>query len=224
VTGISIDPTNPKAITASVSYDDTRYFVDSPHVAQYSYTGSASSGSWTVITGNLPTDGAVSRVVYDNGALVAATDAGVYGTGTVAGSSTAWSLIGTGLPAVQTQDLYVDPGTNALYAVTHGRGAWILPSSNVAFHIVTTSVPPATRGVAYSVQLQAAGGTPPYKWKKLSGSLPKGLKVSSTGLLSGTPSLKAAAGAYNFVVQAKTHKSKGNPSQVATQPLTLNLS
>jgi len=127
VTGISVDPSNPKAITASFSYNDTRYYLAHPHVAQYVYTSTPSSGAWSVITGNLPAIGAVSHVVYDSGSLVAATDAGVYATATPAGSSTLWSLVGTGLPTVQVQDLFVDPVGGRLYAVTHGRGAWVLP-------------------------------------------------------------------------------------------------
>ena len=58
------------------------------------------------------------------------------------------------------------------------------------FHISTTSLPNATVGVPYSVQLQTQGGTGPYKWKKTA-KLPKGLSLSSTGLLSGTPSTKS---------------------------------
>ncbi len=127
VTGISVDPSNPQAITASFSYNDTRYFIGNPHVAQYLYSSTPASGSWTVITGDLPSIGAVSHVVYDNGALVAATDEGVFATDTPAGSSTVWSPVGTGLPAVQVQDLFVDPTSSSLYAVTHGRGAWVLP-------------------------------------------------------------------------------------------------
>ena len=128
ITGLSIDPSNPKAVTASVSYNDTRYVSGFPHVAQYSYTTSPGSGSWTVITGNLPSTAAVSRVVYDNGALIAATDAGVYATGAPSGGATSWSLVGSGLPKVQVQDLFVDPVSNNLYAVTHGRGSWKLPA------------------------------------------------------------------------------------------------
>jgi hypothetical protein len=59
--------------------------------------------------------------------LVAATDRGVYATGSAAGAATSWSLVGTGLPAVQVQDLDVEP--DGLYAVTHGRGAWKLPAA-----------------------------------------------------------------------------------------------
>jgi uncharacterized repeat protein (TIGR01451 family) len=126
VTGLSVDPANSKAITASFSYNDTRSVPGLPHVAQYVYSTTPGSGTWTVITGNLPS-AAVSRVVYDNGALVAGTDAGVYATSVPAGSATTWTPVGTGLPNVQVQDLYVQ--TSRIIVVTHGRGAWSLPAS-----------------------------------------------------------------------------------------------
>jgi hypothetical protein len=95
----------------------------------------------------------------------------------------------------------------------------------LSFYITTSSVPNATQGVAYSVQLEATGGTTPYKWKLISGSLPKGLKVHHNGLLSGTPSLKKSSpGTYDFTVQAETHKTKTSPVETATQALTLVLS
>jgi hypothetical protein len=125
ITGLSVDPRNPHAITASVSYNDTRYFNGLPHVAQYSWTTTPGSGTWTVITGNLPNH-AVSRVVYDRGALIAATDAGVYGTSSPNGSSTVWRRVGSGFPNVQVQDLFVDAKNGNVYAITHGRGAWLL--------------------------------------------------------------------------------------------------
>jgi alpha-tubulin suppressor-like RCC1 family protein len=128
VTGISVDPTNPKAITASFTSNFVRSQLTGalPHVGQYSYTTTPGTGAWTVITGNLPAQAAVSHVIYDNGTLVAATDTGVYGTVSPAGASTVWSLIGSGLPRVQVQDAAADPATNDLLIVTHGRGAWKL--------------------------------------------------------------------------------------------------
>jgi hypothetical protein len=128
VTGLSVDPGNAKAITASFSYNDTRYRGGFPHVEQFAYSTDPGTGTWTTITGNLPS-AAVSRVVYDNGALVAATDGGAFATGAPAGGSTAWTKVGTGLPNVQVQDLYLQG--NDLYAVTHGRGAWKLSPSGI---------------------------------------------------------------------------------------------
>lgn len=45
----------------------------------------------------------------------------------------------------------------------------------------------ASVGVAYSEQLVADGGTPPYTFSIENGSLPDGLTMSTEGLISGTP-------------------------------------
>jgi len=95
----------------------------------------------------------------------------------------------------------------------------------MGFRITTTSVPDATPGVHYSSQLAATGGPAPYKWKRTAGVLPKGLKVKSNGLLTGTPSVKKAKpGSYTFTVRATTKKSKANKTVLtATQTLTLTV-
>ncbi|HTO45284.1 MAG TPA: putative Ig domain-containing protein [Burkholderiales bacterium] len=49
------------------------------------------------------------------------------------------------------------------------------------------TLPAAQVGVPYSFTLTATGGTPPYAWSLASGSLPAGLSLSASGLISGTP-------------------------------------
>ena len=61
--------------------------------------------------------------------------------------------------------------------------------------ITTTALDPLQVGVAFSQQL-AATGDEPITW---SGTVPDGLTLSSTGLLSGTPT---TGGAYSFTVTA----------------------
>ncbi len=66
--------------------------------------------------------------------------------------------------------------------------------------ILTTALPQATVGQAYSTQLQAQGGTPPIVWSVIGGSLPNGLALNgSTGFITGTPT---TSGTSNFEVQA----------------------
>ena len=125
VTGISVNPLNEKEIVASFSVGATRSRLGNPNVAEFSYTSTPGTGTWSVITGDLP-EFAVSRVIYDEGALVAATDNGVYATGEANGASTHWHRVGIGMPNVQVQDLDVVP--SGLYVITHGRGAWKLVS------------------------------------------------------------------------------------------------
>jgi hypothetical protein len=53
-------------------------------------------------------------------------------------------------------------------------------------------------GAAYGpLSLGACGGSPPYSWSAAAGSLPAGLSLSATGVLSGVPS---AAGTTSFAV------------------------
>ena len=68
--------------------------------------------------------------------------------------------------------------------------------------VITTPAQLATGlvGTAYSVSLAASGGTTPYTWSLSTGTLPAGLSLSSTGVISGTPT---APGTSNFVVQVQ---------------------
>ncbi|MCR5789257.1 MAG: Ig-like domain-containing protein [Lachnospiraceae bacterium] len=73
------------------------------------------------------------------------------------------------------------------------------PVKNEYPAITTSSLPSASEGKAYSVQLSGTGSTP-LTWSKTSGSLPQGLSISSDGLISGTP---AKSGNFTFTVQLK---------------------
>jgi hypothetical protein len=71
--------------------------------------------------------------------------------------------------------------------------------------ITTSSVPQAQVGVAYNLQLAASGGTPPYTWTMIGGSLPPGLGLApSTGIISGTPNSAVTLG---FTVQVSDSMS-----------------
>ena len=76
--------------------------------------------------------------------------------------------------------------------------------------VTTTTLPNGTVGLAYSQPLQATGGTPPYVWTVSSGSLPAGLSLSSTGVISGTPT-KAAASSFTVTVTDANRNSIAEP-------------
>jgi subtilisin family serine protease len=64
--------------------------------------------------------------------------------------------------------------------------------------IVTTTLPEAIGGEAYSRTLAVTGGSPPYTWSIASGSLPEGFALNSAGVVSGTSSV---AGSYAFTAK-----------------------
>jgi uncharacterized protein YjbI with pentapeptide repeats len=84
---------------------------------------------------------------------------------------------------------------------------------------VTASVPEASQGVPYSDQLQATGGLAPYRWKK-SGTYPKGLRLTSAGLLSGAIGSRVAAGTYSIGVSVS---DTAKPTDTASATLSLEV-
>ena len=116
---------------------------------------------------------------------------------------------------------YGDESGNSATAAIYFVGQ--TPPPPPTFYVTTTSLPGAIPGTAYSAQLQATGGATPYRWEKIAGSLPLGLRVNHRGLVSGTPRAKDNLRPYTFSVQVSTHKSKGNPPMRTTQALTIDL-
>jgi len=80
----------------------------------------------------------------------------------------------------------------------------ITVSASSALSITTSSLAGATRGNAYSQTLAASGGRTPYTWSRYSGTLPTGLSISSSGVISGTPS---ATGTFSFTVRVTDSSS-----------------
>ena len=82
------------------------------------------------------------------------------------------------------------------------------------------TLPQATQSAAYRATLATSGGVGPYTWSLPSGStLPLGLTLSSSGVLSGTLDPSVAAGNYTFTVQV-TDTSNG---KVASTLFTLGV-
>lgn len=68
---------------------------------------------------------------------------------------------------------------------------------------VTTTTPPnGTVGADYAASLSASGGTAPYTWNFASGTLPPGLTLSASGLVSGRPTTAGTYTAYLEVFDA----------------------
>jgi len=123
-----------------------------------------------------------------------------------------WSL-GTPSPA----GIAIDPTSGIISGTPATAGTFIVPvilkdvsgasitqnyTLNVgnAVSITTTSLPNGSPNVPYSATLTAVGGSIPYQWTVLSGSLPPDLKLDDTGLIHGTPT---AIGTFQFTAQVK---------------------
>jgi uncharacterized protein (TIGR03437 family) len=78
------------------------------------------------------------------------------------------------------------------FTVTAASGPLQIPGGGGATPVTITS---GTVSIPYSQLLPASNGNPPYSWFVLGGALPKGLSLSSSGTLSGTP---AQAGTFEF--------------------------
>jgi hypothetical protein len=77
-------------------------------------------------------------------------------------------------------------------------------------------LPAATQNAAYQATLLAASGTPPYTFSLKPGStMPSGLTLSSTGLISGTIASTVTAGTYTFTAGVKDTK-KNNVTKLFT--------
>lgn len=63
--------------------------------------------------------------------------------------------------------------------------------SSVVSISTDSPLPSGAVGTVYSINLAAVGGTQPYTWSLLSGTLPAGLTLATNGTLSGTPSSSA---------------------------------
>jgi hypothetical protein len=70
--------------------------------------------------------------------------------------------------------------------------------------ITTSALPGGTVGTPYSATLEATGGTAPYSWTVISGSLPAGLNLASNGVITGTPTAQGTAGFTVQVVDSTT--------------------
>jgi hypothetical protein len=138
--------------------------------------GSVGSSVWGVSEVNLAASVSPGSEVTFSFNITAPSSAGPY--------NFQWRMLQVGV------GYFGAPSTNVSINVT---------SSTAPLSITTTSVPYGTRGVSYSHQIQATGGTPPYTWSAT--GLAPGLSIDpSTGLISGVPT---AGGTFYFAVTVR---------------------
>ncbi|MGB7844667.1 MAG: putative Ig domain-containing protein, partial [Candidatus Acidiferrum sp.] len=115
---------------------------------------------------------------------------------------------------------------NATGSVTSSTAALTVNAPASPLQITTSQLSGGTVGSAYSSTLSATGGSTPYAWSILSGTLPNGLSLNTSGTISGTPTL---AGSSSFAIQvsdAAGHSASASFSinVVAAAPATVAIS
>jgi hypothetical protein len=138
--------------------------------AQLNSAGGTAPITWAVVTGALPAGLSLNR---NSGAI-------------------------TGTPATSGSFSFTVEATDA--ETRTARKDLSIGVTSPAFAITTTSLAAATRGTAYTAQVNSTGGTTPVTWAIVSGALPAGLSLNrASGLISGTP---AATGSFAFTIEA----------------------
>ena len=160
--------------------------------AAYSQTLQAAGGiapypTWAITVGSLPTGLSIGPT-----------------TGTISGSTSV--AVGNYPFTAQVTDSIGDTATQALSI------------SVTTFAITTTTLPAGTFNVAYTPQtLTLTGGTGPFTWTIITGSVPGLSLAPSTGILSGTPT---STGIFPITVQVK---DSATPSHTATANLSITI-
>ncbi len=178
---------NPVPLTISTTSPLNPGTLNTPYATTLSATGGTAPYSWTVTAGTLPAGLTLST------------------TGILSGTPTA---AGTSMFTVQAMDSASTPQT-ATAPLTLVIGVGTLT-------VTTTSLPSGYVGTAYVAQLAASGGAPPYTWSATAGSLPAGIMLSATGLLSGTP------GSVSSTSPTFTAMDSGGHSASSALALTIN--
>ncbi|WP_296599920.1 putative Ig domain-containing protein [Phenylobacterium sp.] len=163
---------------AAISVNDNNTHVDRgvPYSHEPFLTASGGSAPYAfTVSGGVPT----GLVVNSDGTV----------SGTTCGSNGSFSLSGS-----------VRDATNATASISPSLIVNRAPAGGCSLTFSLGALPSATLGQSYSTTITASGinGTASYSLN--SGSLPTGLSLSSSGVLSGTPT---GAGSYTFTILAQ---------------------
>ncbi|HTW46492.1 MAG TPA: putative Ig domain-containing protein [Acidobacteriaceae bacterium] len=160
----------------------------------YLFDLTATSGTapytWAVVSGTLPAGLSLT------------------GSGTLAGQISGTPTCACTTPSTSVFQISVTDSEATPATVTETFSITI-DNANLP-HIETTALNSGTVGSAYSFEMQAVGGTTPYTWSLVSGSLPGGLTLASNGTIGGTPT---TTGTSSFVIQLEDANSNTTSRQ-----------
>lgn len=123
----------------------------------------------------------------------------------------------TGVPTTVGSWTIVVKATDSMYPSNAASATLTIVVVASKLTIVTTTLPEARRTYSYSVTLIGAGSIGTLSWRIAAGSLPPGLTLGATGVLSGKP---GHSGYWTFTVEVA---DSATPRQVATRQLTLTV-
>lgn len=161
-----------------------------PYSATFTASGGAGGYKWSLLDGSLP-------------AGVTLSQAGVLAT--------------TGMPAASSGPYPLT--VQVIDSTGNSTAQSFTLTVTTLLQISTATLPNAVSGQAYSTNLSARGGSGAgYAWSVVSGTLPTGFSLSTSGVLTSAPGSSAPPKAYSFTVQVTD-----SAANKATQPLTLTV-
>ncbi|MCC4605685.1 putative Ig domain-containing protein [Xanthomonas campestris pv. parthenii] len=178
----------------SLSIDDVSVNEGNSGTTTATFTVSLSQASGQTVTVNYATSDGTATAGSD---YVARSGTLTFAPGTTAQGVAVTVNGDTAVEPNETFSVGLSGASNATIARATGTGT--INNDDAVVTVAPASLPAATAGTAYSQNLSASGGTAPYSFAITAGALPAGLTLSSTGVLSGTPT---ASGAFNFTVTA----------------------
>jgi hypothetical protein len=215
--------TPPAGGTFSISVQVTDSTAPTANTASRTFTLTVSAPSLTITTVG-PSTGTVGVAFSQSYSVTGGTMPYTWKvtSGTVPGltfNATSSPVTLSGTPTQQGSFTITLQATDANGAV--GTRTFTITVAPGSLRITTSSqLPAAMLGSAYTVQMAATGGTPPYTWSAT--GLPAGLSISSAGLIGGTI---LAAGSLSFVVtvtdSGQPPASVRNNFQIASASLAL---
>jgi hypothetical protein len=164
--------------------------------------GSAYNAQVSAVGGTTPYTFSVSAGVLPSGVSLAAA------TGALSGTP---STAGTFMFTVRVVDSSMPQQSATASFTVVINGAGVLTITNGA-------LPDGIMGIAYSTQLNAAGGTTPYQWILMGGALPPGFTLSAAGVISG---ISGSEGIFTFTAQVV---DRSTPVQTAERQFSIRIS
>lgn len=122
----------------------------------------------------------------------------------------------TGTPSLSASFTFTITATDSS-GICSGSRSYTVTIACGPLSITPATLPNAVTNAAYNQPLAVSGGLGPYSYS-LSGALPRGLTLSASGIISGTPD-SSSTGSYTFTVQAVDSGTtcNGNSNSVSKQ-------